>query len=228
MALIECKECGKRISDTTRVCIHCGAPTCVSKPDAVGDSENTQKQSQNGVAHDVENKQKESEAQAEKTEPKKIFQNLDKDTQCELEKEFWKVDKRAKKYKRRTETGKFIMLLALGYYIVGLISLLWIMSFGKEIGNGVPDWLTPQSWVIYRVLFPENIPLMPIILEVIGISSMIVGGVRLKQRQGKKEVVYKKRFQAWLLMEKNIEYIPQFFMAIDRSVWNHTDINKKL
>ena len=78
MALIECKECGKRISDTTRVCIHCGAPTCVSKPDAVGDSENTQKQSQNGVAHNVENKQKEPEAQAEKTEPRSIFQKLDK------------------------------------------------------------------------------------------------------------------------------------------------------
>lgn len=27
MALIKCKECGKNISDTTKECIHCGAPT---------------------------------------------------------------------------------------------------------------------------------------------------------------------------------------------------------
>ena len=30
MALIKCKECGKDISDTTDVCIHCGAPTSIS------------------------------------------------------------------------------------------------------------------------------------------------------------------------------------------------------
>ena len=30
MALIKCKECGKDISDTTNICIHCGAPTSIS------------------------------------------------------------------------------------------------------------------------------------------------------------------------------------------------------
>lgn len=30
MALIKCVECGKDISDTTDICIHCGAPTSVS------------------------------------------------------------------------------------------------------------------------------------------------------------------------------------------------------
>lgn len=32
MALIKCVECGKEISDTTDICIHCGAPTSVSLP----------------------------------------------------------------------------------------------------------------------------------------------------------------------------------------------------
>ena len=30
MALIKCVECGKEISDTTDICIHCGAPTSIS------------------------------------------------------------------------------------------------------------------------------------------------------------------------------------------------------
>lgn len=33
MALIKCNECGKDISDTTDVCIHCGAPTSISVKD---------------------------------------------------------------------------------------------------------------------------------------------------------------------------------------------------
>ena len=35
MALIKCKECGKDISDTTDICIHCGAPTSISLNDKV-------------------------------------------------------------------------------------------------------------------------------------------------------------------------------------------------
>lgn len=35
MALIKCKECGKDISDTTDICIHCGAPTSISINDKV-------------------------------------------------------------------------------------------------------------------------------------------------------------------------------------------------
>ena len=30
MALIKCVECGKEISDTTDICVHCGAPTSIS------------------------------------------------------------------------------------------------------------------------------------------------------------------------------------------------------
>lgn len=33
MALIKCVECGKDISDTTDICIHCGAPTSFSLQD---------------------------------------------------------------------------------------------------------------------------------------------------------------------------------------------------
>ena len=225
MALIECKECGKRISDTTRVCIHCGAPTCVSKPDAVGDSENTQKQSQNGVAHDVENKQKEPEAQAEKTEPRSIFQKLDKNTQCELEEEFWKVDKRAKKYRIKNKFSRYFLILGFSYVWYYLIVVFILDNTIK-----LPDSLVILNWDIYHIFYSGHFEYAALVLPLIGVICMIVGTVKFihETGQSKKEVLYKKRFQAWLLMEKNVDYIPQFMSESDRNLWRNTDINKKL
>ncbi len=225
MALIECKECGKRISDTTKLCIHCGAPTSISKPDVVGDSENAHKQGQSSVAHVGDTNQKEPEAQAEKTEPKIIFQKLDKNTQCELEKEFWKVDKRAKKYRMKNKSGRYFLMLGFGYFWYYLIVIFILDNTIK-----LPDSLVIKNWEIYHIVYSGYFEYAALFLSLIGVICMIVGTIKFihETGQSKKEVLYKKRFQAWLLMEKNVDYIPQFMSESDRNLWRNTDINKKL
>lgn len=49
MALIKCKECGKDISDTTDICIHCGAPTSISLPGDDKVDTRTKRRSKHGI-----------------------------------------------------------------------------------------------------------------------------------------------------------------------------------
>lgn len=231
MALIVCQECGKRISDTTKVCIHCGAPTWVSTTDDTKKEQNGQEKQHDIEACEKEKKQDTYKTAAEQSisaTPKQIFQKLSLERQCELEREFWNVDKSAKKYRKRGKTWGYFSLLGLGYYVLSIAGLFIGFPIIMGDGEGVPEWLSFKNWEIYHLFFPEDIPIFLIVMGLMGMICVIIGGVRLRQGQGKKEIIYKKRFQSWLNLEKNIDYVPQFLMEKDKTMWNNTNMNQKL
>lgn len=83
MALIVCKNCGKKISDTVEKCVHCGA---LQKETIVEKSEKS-------------------------TSPKKDFFYYSKEEKAVLEKQFIKSDEWAFYYKNKEETFKRIKSL---------------------------------------------------------------------------------------------------------------------
>ena len=80
MALIICKNCGKRVSDTAEKCIHCGASLAEELIEEVKEEE---------IAKEEVNK-----VEKEEEGPKLIdFAYYNTDDQLELQKEFNKSDK---------------------------------------------------------------------------------------------------------------------------------------
>lgn len=199
MALIECKECGKRISDTTKVCVHCGAPTDISKNEVLTEKHVEAELSKNKESVD-------------------IFQNLDYTRQCELEKEFWSVDRRAEKYKKRSEKAHGTALLIVGYFFLLLFSLFF--SSFQMLGFFEGGWI--KNWEIYNLFFYEGFPLFPCLVGITLLSLVIISSLRCNK---KKEALYKKQFQRWLRTEKNIEYIPQFNTEREKKIWDSMSIN---
>ena len=204
MALIQCKECGKRISDTTEVCVHCGAPTRISVDETASEIKVDMKSS---GGEPSENK-----------EELVVFQNLDFDRQCELEKEFWSVDRRAEKYKKRSEKAHGTALLIVGYFFLLLFSLFF--SSFQMLGFFEGGWI--KNWEIYTLFFYEGFPLFPYLVGITLLSLVIISSLRCNK---KKEALYKKQFQRWLRTEKNIEYIPQFNTEREKKIWDSMSIN---
>ena len=203
MALIQCKECGKRISDTTEVCVHCGAPTNMSANETSSE-----------MKVDMESSRTELSDDEEKVV---VFQNLNFDRQCELEKEFWSVDHAAEKHKKRGGAKISTGLLTLGYIILLVFSLFPGLMIILEQG----DWF--KNWDIYNLFYSDGHPWLPYFLLFTFFVWMLICTFRSTY---KKEAKYKKQFQLWLKVEKNIDYIPQFNSERERNIWNRTSVNR--
>lgn len=110
MGLIQCQECGKTISDTIKICIHCGAPLrdAVEDPPAVPVCEQ-----ENSSTHTS-------------------FDALPIAEQDALEKEFLLKDKRALKFRRKRQGAKNTLILSgilALFFFYNLISYLALSSF---------------------------------------------------------------------------------------------------
>ena len=128
MALIVCKECGKRISDTTIICVHCGAPTNISKigSEKLNDVQNSgsatvisTQQNNTPPQKDLSSLNKEHtvwelnkhDTDVDNNKQLAIFQHLDPISQKELEKEFWKSNRNAGAYRKNFKFFAFLHLV---------------------------------------------------------------------------------------------------------------------
>ena len=106
MALIVCKKCGKKVSDTLDKCIHCGAPLTDDAELPPEDETASSNQSE----------------EAKKKKALLSFDSLSEDDKTILEREFVKKDKWAYKHRRNVaEIPLFsatVWVVIAGFYLI--------------------------------------------------------------------------------------------------------------
>lgn len=189
MALITCRRCGKKISDSTECCIHCGESIVEEAPEEVR----------------VEPETVVVEETAPTPEPRMAFSLLDEDTRDTLEAEFIHQSRWAKKYLRaKKESGKFISW--------GFIPLILTLVLGRVAG-----WILKamQPDIVDRlmdmdVLHPwlERLSIAFLILYFVLFLGMVIYGIATKiwLLASHSRLVYMKKFGQWIEREKGISY----------------------
>lgn len=198
MALIICKNCGKKVSDTAKNCIHCGVSLLLEEvppqPPAVEEM--------------VEQKEQTSE----KLDNFVKFKNLDKKQQKALLKEFWKEDLPARKYQKKKtileffQSGIFVYLL-----IPNLVTMaIWfVFRFQPQ---------STEGFLLILSLFAAMIILPPILMLIFGIIMKLTVNSKVKT------LAYKKRFQIWAKETKQIVYKPTFVNCVESQMFEQIDI----
>ena len=198
MALIICENCGKKVSDTAKNCIHCGASLLTKEvlpqPPAVEEM--------------VEQKEQASE----KLDNFVKFKNLEKKQQEALLKEFWKEDLPARKYQKKKTILEFFQYGILLYLLIpNLVAIVFLFVFRFQ----------PQSTdgllLIYS-LFAAMMILQPILLLIFGIIMKLTVDSKVKT------LAYKKRFQIWAKETKQIVYKPTFENRVESQMFEQIDV----
>ena len=195
MALIVCEKCGKKISDTASECIHCGAKI--------------------GVENDVSSEMNEKEKK--KNEPKD-FLSFSDDKQEKLEIEFLNYDVEARKWYQKH--GAFSKLAVSG---MGLATVSFVFAFIISLlfGDKNPAESTDTVNMLYNVGYVGVR-----VLQVFGIITCLVFNVAfIVVKRKKRPEVYKKRFQKWLMDNKNIAYNPFFETQKERERFESVDLD---
>ncbi len=198
MALIICRNCGKKVSDTVKICIHCGASLL---PEEVPPQPHA-------VEEIVEKKEKSSESQDVFVK----FKNLDKKQQKALLEEFWKEDILARKYQKKKAILEFFQYEILLYLLIpNLIAIvLWfVFKFQPQSTGGL--LLVCSSLAAMVILHPILILIFGIIMKVTVDSKV-------------KTLTYKKRFQIWAKETRQIVYKPTFDNKAERQMFEQIDI----
>ena len=115
MALIECSKCGKKVSDTTKVCIHCGAD--------IGEKQE--------VKVDEKPKTEENVSQ------KKKYNSFNNEMKLKYEKEFLENNFGAKKYRRKGLEFKKIISLGETSAILGGLLIFGYRYLLNKVFDGV-------------------------------------------------------------------------------------------
>ena len=126
MALIVCTECGRKISDTSKHCIHCGAAIESSHEETV------------------------TKAPEAKKTPSDYFQ-LQSGLQIQLEAEFLETDTWAEKYRRKGLELKAFHGLYLGSAIGIWLSatvFYFILRFKNISDEGIANWKAFQVLLV--------------------------------------------------------------------------------
>lgn len=182
MAIIVCKNCGKKVSDTVDTCIHCG--------------HNPNEEVVETVEQAVV-----KETQEEKTEEKTIdFNELSNEEQLKLETEFLKEDKWAKKYMRnRIELSSYakpIFLYPILLYIVlRLLHSFTDIFYEANVINKDAEFIAIVS----------GIGLATVCITMFAYSILKkVYNVVIHARY-----IYYRKLQKWLYEKKNISFFPK-------------------
>ncbi len=198
MALITCGKCGKKVSNTTTNCIHCGAKIYVAEQPQM----------------------EEPTVTSEPETPPKIkgiaFSSLNEDEQIKLENEFVSKDIRAKKYRRMGVEAKIFGFIAFWMLLFARLLLVIQGYIITDMFGGViyqPD-LIDWSGSILSVL---------VIVWLVAFIMCVYSAIAFKNRLRK--CIYMKKFQKWLMDEKNINYIPNLITEKDRQLFNQIDLN---
>lgn len=200
MALIICKECGKKVSDTCTKCIHCGTPILEG-------------------SDDIQKKSVAEKMQSTVSDDQKTLMNFDRlenDDRTILEREFLKCDSWARKYRRtKAEIPSF------GFAIIWCICVLYIIFktvFTFELFP-IGDVINPMFERISLISFIA----LGVLLVGMHIYS-IFARIYLKISLGR--YVYMKKFQKWLKEYKDIEYTPPIIKIKEKRIFDSIDIDK--
>lgn len=213
MAIIICKHCGNKVSDTVDTCIHCGVSLTEFK-ETKATADDT-KAADIPICEDTEEKTV-KKTQEEENKPLVNFDRFDESRRLALEEEFLKSDTWAMKYRQRKEEvssyGAIVLFYFNAFLLAGII-------FKEKLVNLLEK-------VIYNDTFDK-----------LGGYLMIAGGVALLLCLGYviayrvisifsiKEFVYMKKFQKWLREERNIDYIPPILTIKEQEKFDSVDLN---
>ena len=198
MALITCKICGKKISDTVKKCIHCGSEITLNE--VIEIQENTI----------IQTSEESSPQNLEEEDEELLFSDLKNDERKILVKEFWESDKQAYSYIVGNQIAKKFHL---GWYLRYLPPYLIFFVFLFVLK------LRPQN--IKILIFTIVTILSLTIIEII-ISAIL----KRKYENKAKKYAYKKRFKIWLEENKNIIYYPIFLDKKEERIFEEINIKK--
>ena len=211
MALIICKYCGKKVSDTVKTCIHCGAQlseetdrhlSSDTKEFFSFDDDDCESVSANSDIESVTNDDNKTENN------KKLinFNTFDEKQKTLLEKEFLKTDKWAMKYRRNKEESEDY----LDVFITG------VLLFAIYV------WCTIKFKFDSLTVINPNLDKIALFLliaagAISGFAIIYFFVSKIIYAVSDKKYIYIWRFQKWLREEKSIEYTPPFLSVKEKA-----------
>ncbi len=210
MALTICKECGKKISDTTSKCIHCGAPIILDPP------VQAQNEPQNSAICENQDYSQAITDTTNSVAPLKEFASLTKDEKNALEDEFLENDKWARKYlqfKTEFKACRRTFYKFIGWTIVLAVALIVLGFAFKE-----------------KILLIEYFIVDPSLLDAGCISFLALAALcsamflygfigAIYYTFTHKVYIYSKKLQVWLEKEKGIKYMPPLVFEREKKIF---------
>ena len=198
MALIICKTCGKKVSDTAKACIHCGEPILCE--------EGLQ------ITPVLEEKKEDNVISATISDSMVKFKSLGEIQQEELVHAFWKADKIAIHYQKKKLILDYLKEGFLFLILPPALSTIFLSIFRFKVQS--PDLLifVLASCVIGIAAY--------------GLKALLFKIVeKLTVNRKVKRLTYEKRFQAWAKTEKKIDYTPVFTGKNDEQMFEQINID---
>ena len=203
MALITCKSCGKKISDTVEKCIHCGEPIKIEN-----------KEPEQEKVEIEEQKKKYNEIPTISKVNKKEFKKLPEREQIELEQQFVDSNVKFYKIKRREEEHKKISFFA---WIMFFLPVVAIVALGMIVKNFSLQPYNPELYELGITIAGSVIIICVLIIILNFIISII-------DKKSIKKYIYMKGFKLWLDKEKDIDFSPPFFDDHEKAIFDEIDL----
>lgn len=202
MGLITCYSCGKKISDTSKNCIHCGASV---KPKKIIETNFELEKSSN------------TKSSTEEHNKNPEYYSLSKSEQEALEMEFVSNDAVAFKFRRKELEFKKFLSLSESFFLIAI--LLFVISryvatqfFNSKASN--------ENLVAVAVILMA----IQIIIGIIYFIKYIVSKIIYKRSI--KKYIYLKKFEVWLKDNEKINYIPLFLNNSEKRIYEQIDLEK--
>ena len=197
MALIICSECGKKVSDSAKTCIHCGAPLSAEET-----AEKTA----------VPEKKEEKVPHPQPSDGMIRFKSLGKKKQEELVHTFWDEDPIAKRYQKKRCILNNLYFICGGFqFLPGLLFLAMHFLFKFKIQNEKMLVVSLMALSVCFVLFTLSLFVTRII-------------EKLTVDQKLKKYTYEKRFHIWA-KTRNVDYYPVFAKSADKALFEQINID---
>lgn len=200
MALIECRRCKKKYSDTVSICVHCGCDQSedyVSYEDVsviaeIPEKKNTEGQS-NFISEITIEKELISDDSKSITDEPCFYHSLTSDKKKELEDEFLSHNPTALKFYKTHYNLKVFSFwetfLFLGTFMV-FVFLYMLLKFGFPINN--------------YLLYPY-VPILALLIAIFAMLSLVITKILLAAKYSKRKLKsFNATYEKWLIEEKNI------------------------
>jgi len=201
MALIVCRNCGKKVSDTVVTCIHCGWD--MSRPEVY-----------DGEEKSVDTQEVKTAISQPVSYPR--YDELNDEKRKKLESDFLKQDRWAYKYRqRKTENPVFAKMLViyLGFVVIYTSIMSSLDVFVTDVILNETAW----KYAIVCLVLLIGLTLGALLYSI---------AMRVYLKQTHASWLYIKKYQMWLMKENGIEYIPDFKNREERELYDAITIDK--
>lgn len=200
MALIVCRHCRKTVSDTVETCIHCGGLIAepINQPEVTLPQETAaQTKSKKTTIYD--------------------YSSFSDERKQKLEKAFLESDAWAYKYRHTgNELRSFKSLFC------NIILCLWLSATAFLLAFiFLADMRAYDVNLILYALAGAGI-----LFAVSAIISIILFIVLKIRKNSDERLIYLKKYQKWLMEEKNVSYKPKFAKAQMQEVFNWINLER--